>query len=173
MASVVIEKFDGTTPLREDGSRWPFILTAGDMAIMADHNSDLVNALDGNYQSIPEEDVEAALIARGAVATNFAAFRQAELLNDYQESDGAVEVTEDDLQVIFGNRSTALKIEGTWDHPVKLVGVATDYAPYTGLPAPKGNIVLIDPYTDTTLLRTLAEAGSVGYHVHESEASGE
>jgi hypothetical protein len=167
MASVVIENFDGSTPLREDGSRWPFVLFAGDSAVVADHNADLVNALDGNYLSIPEEDAETALLARGALATNFAALRQADLLGEYQESDGAVEVTEDDLQVITARRSLALKVDGTWEHPVKLVGIATDYAPYTGLPAPKGNIVLIDPYTDVTLLRTLDEAGIIKYAVHD------
>lgn len=80
-------------------------------------------------------------------------------------------MTEDDLQVILASRSLALKVDGAWDHPVKLVGVATDYAPYTGLAAPKGNIVLIDPYTDTTLLRTLHEAGVIQYAVHEGETA--
>lgn len=64
--------------------------------MLADHNADLVNTLDGNYLAIPEADAQTALLARGALATNYAAMRQAGILAEYQESDIAVEVTEDE-----------------------------------------------------------------------------
>lgn len=164
MASVVVESFTGKTPLRKDGTRWPFILTMGDTAILADHNADLVNALDGNYLTIPEGDAKTALLARGALALSLAALRQAALLGEHLAGST---VTEDDLQVIMAPRSEPLQLIGPWAHPVQLIGIATDYTPYTARPAPLGNIVLIDPYTDVTLLRSLDLAGVVVYRVHQ------
>lgn len=167
MASVVIENFNGTTPRRVDGSRWPYILVLDDTAIMADHNADLVATLDGNYLTIPERDAQTALLARGAVALNLAAIRQAELLGEHLATHGEGAVTEDELQFIIAPRTEPLAIVGPWAHPVTLVGIATDYAPYTDRPAPLGNVVLIDPYTDVTLLWSLDEAGVVVYRVHQ------
>jgi hypothetical protein len=167
MASVVIEGFNGTTPLREDGTRWPFILVLGDMAIVADHNADLINALDANYMKAPQKDAHSALLARGALALSLAAIRQAQLLDQHFAAYGEGTVTEDELDVILAPRSEPLTMGGAWGHPVQLIGIATDFAPYTALPAPIGNIVLIDPYTDTTLLRSLDDAGVLVYRVHQ------
>lgn len=168
MASLMLENFTGTTPKRVDGSRWPFILTMGDTAIVADHNSDLINALDGSYLTIPESDVGASLLARGALARTLAAHRQAQLLDQHLAVHVESTVTEDELQVILAPRSEPLQLAVPWTHPVTLVGIATDYRPYTDRVAPLGNIVLIDPYTDVTLLQSLDAAGVLVYRVHQS-----
>lgn len=167
MASLTIKNFDGATPLREDGSRWPFILTMGDTAIVADHNADLIGALDGSYLTIPERDVVASLLARSTLALSLAAHRQAELLGLHLATHGEGTVTEDELNVILAPRNEALVLAGPWTHPVQLVGIATDYDPYSDRLAPTGNIVLVDPYTDVTLLRSLDAAGVLVYRVHQ------
>lgn len=163
MASVVIENFNGTTPRRADGTRWSFLI-AGGIAVVANHNSDLINALDGNYLTIPEYDAQTALLARGTLALNFAAIRQAELFAEhFFAAHGEGTVTEDDLTIIMAPRSETLQLPGPWVHPVTMIGVATDYTPYNARPVPLSNIVLIDPYGDVTLLRTPDEAGVLEY----------
>lgn len=49
-----------------------------------------------------------------------------------------------------------------------LILIVTDYASYTSAPKPHGNVVLLDPDTDTNYLDHLAELGLIRLFVHST-----
>lgn len=62
---------------------------------------------------------------------------------------------------------TAIFTEWT-NADVPLVLVATEYAPYGTAVKPAGNVMWVDPFTETTFLDTLSEIGIVELLVNES-----
>lgn len=169
MPSIVVEDFTGTAPLQEDGAGWPFALMAGKVVVFSDCNAELVAALYAEYALIPDDDAEAALISRVDLAVAMAEAIQAQYVQNFLESaEGAAGITEETLEILAVNKNMALSVETTWDHPVTLVGVATDYEPFRKVPAPTGNILLLDPYTEVSLLETLSVSGAVAYLVNRN-----
>lgn len=56
----------------------------------------------------------------------------------------------------------------SWRRTIPLVLVVTDYEPFTMLRRPKGNVLWIDPSTETTLLDSAAGAGFITLPVPDS-----
>ena len=55
-----------------------------------------------------------------------------------------------------------------WRWDVLLVLIATDYAPFTDVARPAGNVVYLDPSTETAHLISLHEAGLVSFLQHQT-----
>lgn len=126
MASVDLERFDGNTPLRADGTRWPFLLAVEDAAVVADHNAGLADALSAGSLEVPDDQTEQALLNRGALARHYAAMVQTIRLNDYLEgSAGCAVITEDELNIVLAPKSQEARLAWPGNHPVALIGVAT------------------------------------------------
>lgn len=62
----------------------------------------------------------------------------------------------------------ALGLDLAWGAAVPLFLTATDYAPYTDLPRPTGNVFWIDPGTERSFLISLAQAGVIEFYVKSS-----
>ena len=71
------------------------------------------------------------------------------------------------LTAIFAEKDQAVLDIEEWDHKMPLFLIATDYAPYTKVPAPKGNVLWIDPATELTLLLSLQALGDFELLVNE------
>jgi len=55
-------------------------------------------------------------------------------------------------------------VGAAWDHPVPVVAVTTSFVDGDDiLPPPSGNVVLIDPTNESTLLRTMQDAGLLSF----------
>lgn len=158
-------------PVHEDGTPYAFAAFLGDDLIMGDSRTDIVAGIIDGYGDIPdtEEGHLEALVARYEFAVVTADIHQqiiaAEKLNS-GEFDHTVE-DEGTLTSILSSRRERLPEMASWDHTVPLVLVGTDYAPYTTLPRPSGNVLWIDPFNETTLLETLESLELLNLHVHE------
>lgn len=49
----------------------------------------------------------------------------------------------------------------TWDYSFPFIGVSTDYLPHTHVAPPTGNVVLVDPTDELTLINSLLEVNAV------------
>jgi hypothetical protein len=160
-------------PVHEDGTPFAFAAFLGENIIMGDSRTDIVAGIIDGYGDIPdtEEGHLEALVARYEFAVGTADIHQqiiaAEKLNS-GEFDHTVE-DEGILTSIFSSRRERQPEMASWDHPVPLVLVGTDYAPYTTLPRPEGNVQWIDPYNETTLLASLAALDLIELHVHQDD----
>lgn len=154
---------------------WPWLFTRSQDVIAADTIGDICGALMDGYAQIPAGDDgdREALLARWAYAAGLAQQLQetlaglahnrgrwqlgdpasdtATLLED--TSDTAVE------EFLIGDRHQPVDNVAAWQHPVPLVLITTDYAPHTRRTRPDGNIIWLDPYTETSLLHSLTTAG--------------
>jgi hypothetical protein len=174
MASIILEgELPDTMPTREDGNPFPFAMAYQDRAVLADTRTELVADLIEGYAEIPdtEEGNADALVARFETGVHVAdQFQQIIAAQHVEEGrfDTKVE-SEDTLTAIFTPRREKLGEIAPWDHVVPLVLISTDYAPFTEVPAPEGNIRWVNPYTETTFLDTMAELGVIELFVNESE----
>jgi hypothetical protein len=75
--------------------------------------------------------------------------------------------TEDTLIALSMDKWEMFDEIAEWNHKVPLVLVATGYAPYNSTPRPTGNVLWLDPFTETTYLETLAEIGLIELMVRE------
>lgn len=67
--------------------------------------------------------------------------------------------SEDVLTAVFADRATVTPAIATWDEPFPLVVVRTSYYPHSDVLLPDGNIEVIDPTDEHSLLTSLAELG--------------
>ncbi|WP_026535900.1 hypothetical protein [Arthrobacter sp. H14] len=170
MSTLIIEGPLEQLPVREDGSPYPFSLTQQNQAIFADTRTELTGHLIEGYANLPggEEGDTEALYIRYQSAVAVANALQPVLAGDATNNgtfDPSVE-SEDTLTALFADRSEKIDDVGSWDHEVPLVLVATDFAPYTSAPKPEGNVLLVNPYTETTYLDSLSELGVVELFVN-------
>ncbi|ACV79023.1 hypothetical protein [Nakamurella multipartita] len=174
------------------GDPFPFLMRHGTDLTGAETRTELLGALIPGYADLPDTQVghDEALGQRWEQAVATAAAVQAGLVAGATaagEFDPAA-VGEDVLTALLGDRDqpfTGLPIPGPVDEPgggdstdegpvsfdwpadlPPLILVATDYAPYTSAPRPHGNVVLLDPHTETTYLDSLAELGLIRLFVH-------
>jgi hypothetical protein len=130
---------------------------------LADTVTELLASIMVDYE--PEESldgVEAAFEARTDFAVLQANMRQG-LLALIATDQGAFnpdEESEETLTAIFSDRDVFVPRVELWDGKVPLVLVSTEYAPYSEVPRPTGNVEWIDPFTDLTLLTTLEKLGN-------------
>ncbi len=78
-------------------------------------------------------------------------------------SDGELNIDtigEDALTALFADRSEAAEVT-EWHHEVPLLHVSSHYEPYTERPRPTGNVHLLDPFTELTLLLSMHAAGNL------------
>lgn len=160
-----------TLPVRDDGTNFPFAALLEDSIILSDSRTGILASLIEGYGDIPENDEgdQEALVARYEFSVATADLHQqiiaAEKLNS-GEFDHTVE-DEETLTSIFTSRRERLPEMTRWDHSVPLVLVGTDYAPYTSLVRPEGNVMWVEPYNETLFLNSLEGLGLLELHVSE------
>lgn len=170
MASTTLEGIlPAEMPVREDGTQYPFRVALDDLVILADTRTEAVGHLIEGYAALPadEEGDEEALYERYRSAVGIANAHQGALAAAAAEKgtfDPAAE-NENTLTALFTGRDEKLDEFAEWSHHVPLVLVASGYAPYTNSPRPTGNVLWIDPFTETTYLDTLATAGLIELYV--------
>lgn len=150
---------------------YPFAISLNDETVFGHTRTDLTGYLIEGYSEIPEGPAgdEKALIARYRSAVNVANTTQGLVAGQATESgefDPATE-TEDTLTTLFTEKDQKIDEIAEWNHKVPLVLVATGYAPYNSTPRPTGNVLWLDPYTETTYLESLAEIGLIELLVRE------
>jgi hypothetical protein len=172
MASITIEgALPETLPVREDGTPFPFALAWEDRAVLADTRTELTAELIEGYAELPEtEEGDAeALFARYRTSVQIANTLQQVLAANATEEgtfDPSLE-SEDVLTALFTDRAEKIDEIADWAHAVPLVLMATEYAPYGTATKPTGNVLWVDPFTETTFLQTLSELGVVELFVNE------
>jgi hypothetical protein len=157
---------------RDDGTSWYCALLRSDGAVVvADSLTELVADIVDDY--VFEDTIEgarASLDARYDFAVDVIATRQAFhafAMSAEGDFDPAVE-SEAVLTAIFAEKDQAVVDIEVWGHIMPLLLIATDYAPYTKLAAPTGNVQWVDPATELTLLLSLQELGDVELFINES-----
>lgn len=168
MASTTLVITDQTEelPTRADGTPWPFAMTSQDTAYFADTRTELLAFIIDGYDSIPDEK---AIVARYEKAVEFANLAQAAAAAHATEQ-GTLELEsepEEAITTMFEDRAHTVSLASDWDHAVPLVLIATDYEPYTASLAPKGNVMFINPHSDTTLLSSLASTGLIEFYEND------
>lgn len=179
MSYHIVENYTGKEPLpvREDGEKWTHALLSEGALFLADTASELIDiAIEEGYGQIPEgeEGDEQALLARLNIAIEYARMIQLDHMKKYvEEHQSFDDVPEDVIHAATTPRSQPIPLDTpTWTGPFALVAIATDYDPYRkGVKVPKGEVILVDPFTETTLLQTLAAAGVFHYRIHEDAGS--
>lgn len=117
----------------------------------------LLTALDSNY---PPVDGAEALEARWELLSSFAGSLQDSAARAQIER-GFNPARQDQsvIAAVYGSRRRPVEWAGTWRRKMPLYLIRSDYEPFTCVSQPKGNIVWLDPSTETTTLVTLHEAG--------------
>jgi hypothetical protein len=156
----------GGTPARQDGSAWPFLLINSEgAAIGAETVSELVDEVLPDHSNSDDAD-------RFGLRLELLA----ELVNQCQAMDLAARRAQDaSLDELLGEAGlTALIAPKTgvsldmphWPFDVPLFLMATQYEPYTDLPAPTGTtVVLVDPGNERAFLDGLVMLGAVELYV--------
>lgn len=162
MSFVILDPNDTTVPVNADGEEYRHILIRADETIAGDSVTDLLEAIIDGYDQIdhtPEGDVEALGLRYDAAVhvANLAQMAQ----NEYV---GIPEgITDDEYVALTADRSSPLAMDFEWTLDPTLVLVATDYAPYTDIPAPEGNVHFINPHTEESFLLTTSDVGVWSY----------
>lgn len=141
---------------KDTDHRWRFemIYGGGVWKGHADTPEQLVEALIPGYASITQPAVRAQ--ARLELARVAQAHWQAELIDRFSPEN----CTPEQRDTLLAVPMTAPQIQ-TWNAPLPLVLITTDYAPIRPEAAPTGNVLWIDPSGDWELLTTLADLGVI------------
>jgi hypothetical protein len=166
-----------TLPTQEDGTPFPFVMEVSDTVVFSDSRTDLVGLIIDGYDQIPKtaDGDREALLARAAFASRYADGLQ-QLLVSRAIEDGAFNVNDASqpvMEALFNSRATHAfqSKSGEWNGPVPLVIAAHLYAPYQDTPQlPRGDVIVIDGYTETTFLETVSETQLVRLSVYEPDA---
>jgi hypothetical protein len=175
---------------RPDGGDYPFLMLHGEEFTGADSRTELVGAMLPGYADLPDspQGDDEAIQQRWEQAVATATEIQTGLLAGAAATGGFDPATigEDALTAMFQDKDvpftglpltdpgTAEALSAIGDQPSEppvtlrwpenlppLVLVATDYAPYTTAPRPHGNVLMLDPHTETTWLDSLATLGLI------------
>lgn len=145
-------------PPGTDGA-WVISMTLNGRVHLATSVSELMTELDAGYPRTGS-DIE-RLLARSRAAIWYARVAQGLALAD-SSTLGAYAPHAFDAEharIAFEDKAAAVSITAPWTATVPLMLVASHYAPYTSLPRPAGNVVLIDPYTEESFAASLQQAG--------------
>ncbi len=170
-----------TAPPHEGGDPWPFVLLHDDAkTTYADTATELVGVLIPGYDTIPAEtggdtpasdaDHDKALWMRYGQAVNTATvLQESHLAAAVTNGDfDPVAASEDTLTTMLGGKTTVFTGAEWAEQAVPLYLIATDYAPFTDVARPAGNVVYLDPSTETAHLISLHEAGLVSFLQHQA-----
>ena len=162
MASQTITNTTIENSLNES-DQWYAALELEDGTVtFADTIAELVGAvIEGYDPEVSEDGIVQAFNDRTDFAVQQANARQG-LLALVAADEGEFnpdEESEESLTAIFADRDEFVPVVELWAGKVPLVLIATEYAPYSEIPRPDGNVQWIDPYTDLTLLTSLAALG--------------
>lgn len=141
-----------------------FALLMGDRTILAGTRSELLDGLLPGYEDgrTGMSGGDEALWARHEFLAALAAQLGSVLLAEATRAGevSPVELTEGELNHLLqpGTPGQA-PFTGTWEHPVPLVALRIDYAPFSQLDLPEGNVRFLDASTETTTIDSLVEAG--------------
>lgn len=150
------------------------LLGLGSVVITSATRTELVEALAPGYAEV--EDNHEALEARWEFAIGIASTLQARLLEDFEGSlsngveRSIADFDEDTITCLMQSRERPVTHPETWNCPVPFVGLATDYEPVTRLRLPVGNVIIIDPMDERTLLESMEAAGLLMVMVRGEEA---
>jgi len=128
----------------------------------------LVAELIAGYDTTGDDDLEQryrfAVLAASQVQAVLAADAVADGTFDPADHDEAT------LTALFASRAHPVpeQVE-TWGLAVPLVLVATDYEPYTDRALPLGNVKVVDPADERTLLGSLSDLGVVSLYVQDGK----
>ncbi|MGP9651756.1 hypothetical protein ACT3UA_11390 [Glutamicibacter sp. 363] len=155
--------------VHNDGAEFPFaMITRADgveKTVFADTRTDLFTFFMPGYDALNDADAQEQL-------QSFAEVTCAQLQSGAVASAEGFDqdnYTESQLNAIFGERGlpTVLK-EWTRDEPFPLFLVATLHEPYSATVLPEGgNIVLLNPENETTLLESLEKAGLIRLMINQ------
>jgi hypothetical protein len=138
---------------------WQLAMSTSGSLFLGTSLTDLVAALIEGYPVDGTEDEQffSRLHAAIGFAENIQGLRLAE-----KSSLGAFAphgMKPEEVAIALEDKKAPVGTEGRWRNTeVPLVVMAAHYEPYTCLPAPTGNIVSVDPYTELTLLESLSDA---------------
>lgn len=121
--------------------------------LTANTMTDLVKEIIGHTYT-PDEP-ERALIARFETLADLASKTQAIILNSL---DNITSYTENQLTAALTDKRNPIPLN-TWDADFPLILIATGYQPYTDLPRPKGETLLLNPHTERSFLEAFTHLG--------------
>ncbi len=146
----------------------------------ADTATELVGVLIPDYDAIPansdgdtpcsDADHDTALWMRYGQAVHTVTVLQESALaaaTNNGDFDPAA-ASEDTLTTMLGGKTVVFTGEQWPEQAVPLYLIATDYAPFTDVPRPAGNVVYLDPSTETAYLISLHEMGLVRFLQHQT-----
>lgn len=166
-------------PPHPDGDKgWAYAIVDDDGNVfVSDDTGELVALTIERYNKVPytDEGHDEALAMRYEALVQIAERAQHFLVDEAVEKGivDPVEADEDSLTALFSPRSRPWdgitgpdgEVCHEWWGRAPLVLIATDYAPYTERPCPSGNVVLLDPATETSFLLSLDVLGLVKFLV--------
>lgn len=161
MTSVVVQPGEDITAHLSSSERWVVAVTnpTSNVTVLAESLTDVVSdMIDGYDPSDPEKAFEQRL----DFVVQSTGFQQG-ILATVAATVGTLDIEaigEDALTALFSDRSEAAEVT-EWAHEVPLLHVSSHYEPYTERQRPSGNVHLIDPYTELTLLLSLHAAGNL------------
>ncbi|MGW8431208.1 hypothetical protein ACWGJ9_08790 [Curtobacterium citreum] len=170
MTSVVVSPGEDITARLSESDAWVVAVTdpTTSTTVLADSLTDVVAGIIDGYDPA---DPERAFEQRLDYVVRSTAFQQG-ILATVAATEGTLDIEsvgEDALTALFSDRSEAAEVT-EWHHEVPLLHVSSHYEPYTERPRPVGNVHLLDPYTELTLLLSLHAAGNLEVLFRESEA---
>lgn len=139
-----------------------FALLMGDRTILADTRSELLDGLLPGYDARTGiRGGDEALWARHEFLSALAAQLGSVLLAEATQAGevSPADLNEDELNHLLqpGTPGQA-PFTGTWEHSVPLVALRIDYAPFSQVDLPEGNVRFLDASTETTTIDSLVEA---------------
>jgi hypothetical protein len=128
----------------------------------ADSLSELVDQLIDGHRAVEADDrvaLRADALAQGAA--------RASALILAGMGDDVSALSEDALTLLLHDRSAEVPEFSEWDSNVPLFLMATNYAPYTDLTAPAGELIVwLNPHTERAFLDSLSALGIAELMVH-------
>ncbi len=164
------ERLVQAIPAHPDGGQWDHMVLIGTDMLVADSTTELIGELIDGYAAIALDDAgdDQALWVRYLHAVEVATLIQDALVLQAR-LDGVYDplrATEDELNILHGDKSMPGSDFKLWNHAVPLLLIRTDYEPFTTREVPAGNITWLDPSSEHTHLSTLTSAGWLDYRVN-------
>ncbi|MDO4243554.1 MAG: hypothetical protein Q4C85_07325 [Actinomyces sp.] len=130
--------------------------TVGDLMVL-DSPAEVIAHLEPDYPRQAAAGQVAAYLARHKLARRLVA---AATDRAWAAADIAL-LTDQERYALSARGARAVTEIRQWEHGAPLYVVATHHSPYTRAPLPDGNVLAIDPATETMLVASIADAGLI------------